>query len=152
MTPAAARAEAGITIQAPRERVWALLTDFPGMHRWFVGVRAVELDGPPKVGVERRVTFRGGLAHHETISEWTPPSHLALVVEKPSGLVAAGTRVDIDVAGSRDEARINWQIRFRLNLGRLPALLVRPVIQPIVGAALKMSLSRLRRLAESSRP
>jgi hypothetical protein len=149
--PTAAVARAAL-IRAPQDRVWAVLTDFASMHRWFLGVRAVRLDRPPQAGAHRLVTFSGGLTQRETISVWAPPVHLALVVEETSGLVAEGTRVDIRLSAAVDGLRLDWSIIYRLNLGGLAALLSRPFIRAIVGAALRVSLSRLRRLAETASP
>jgi uncharacterized protein YndB with AHSA1/START domain len=146
-TTAVARAA---LIRAPQDRVWAVLTDFASMHRWFLGVRAVRLDRPPQAGAHRLVTFAGGLTQRETISVWSPPVHLALAVEETSGLVAEGTRVDIRLSATADGLCLDWSIIFRLNLGGLAALLSRPLIRGLVGAALGVSLSRLRRLAEAA--
>lgn len=136
-------------IRASQDRVWGVLTDFASMPRWFLGVRAVRLDGPPQVGAHRLVIFSGGLMQRETISEWAPPAHLALTVEETSGLVAEGTRVDIRLSEATDGLRLDWSIDYRLNLGRLAALLTRPFVRTLVGAALRVSLARMRRLAET---
>jgi len=137
-------------IRASRDRVWAVLTDFASMHQWFLGVRAVHLDGPPRAGTHRLVTFAGGLMQRETISVWAPPAHLALAVEETSGLVAEGTNVDIRLSAAADGLRLEWSIDYRLNLGRFAALLTRPFVRALVGAALGVSLARMRKLAEAS--
>lgn len=136
-------------LRAPQDRVWAVLTDFASMPRWFLGVRAVRLDRPPQAGAHRLVTFAGGLTQRETISDWAPPEHLALAVEETSGLVAEGTRVDIRLSAAADGLCLDWSIIYRLNLGGLAALLSRPIIRALVGAALRLSLARLKRLAEA---
>jgi hypothetical protein len=120
------------------------------MHRWFLGVRAVRLDGPPQAGVHRLVIFAGGLMQRETISVWAPPAHLALTVEETSGLVAEGTQVDIRLSEVTDGLRLDWSIDYRLNLGRLATLLTRPFVRALVGAALRVSLARMRKLAEAA--
>jgi hypothetical protein len=136
-------------IRAPRDRVWAVLTDFASMHLWFLGVRAVHLDRPPQAGANRLVTFAGGLTQRETISVWAPPGHLALAVEETSGLIAEGTLVDIRLSEATDGLRLDWSIVYRLNLGGFAALLSRPLVRALVGTALRVSLARLKRLAES---
>ena len=38
------RVSATARIRASREQVWAVLTDFSSMHRWFAGLTAVRLE------------------------------------------------------------------------------------------------------------
>jgi len=137
-------------IRAPHDKVWAVLTDFPSMHRWFLGLTDVRLVGPARIGTERRVTFVGGLTHRETITAWSPPAHLELVAAGPSGPIAAGARVDIHLAEDPGGVRIDWSIEYRLSLGRLFSALVVPLGRGIVGAALRLSLARLKRLAQTA--
>jgi uncharacterized protein YndB with AHSA1/START domain len=139
-------------IRAPQDRVWAILTDFASMPRWFLGVRAVRLDKPPQVGAHRQVSFAGGLTQRETISAWAPPDHLALAVEETHGLVAEGTRVEIRLSAAADGLNLEWSIIYRLNMGGLAAVIARPFIRAIVGVALGASLARLRKLAETAPP
>jgi len=146
---ATVRVTATALVRAPHARVWAVLTDFPAMHRWFLGVRAVRLEGPACVGALRLVTLVGGSIHRETISAWSPPSHLALVAADASGLIAPGARVDIRLAEAGGGIRLEWSIEFRLSLGRAAAALSRPPVRVAVGTALRLSLGRLRRLAEA---
>ncbi|HUJ74129.1 MAG TPA: SRPBCC family protein [bacterium] len=174
-TVPAVRVTATARIRASREQVWAVLTDFSTMHRWFAGLRAVRLEGPPEVGATRLVTFMGGLTHRETVTAWKPPSRLALVAEEASGLIASGATVDIRLeedhdaraAGSAGRAgtaggartsgaqgsmrvRLDWAIEHRLEMGRVLAALTRPLDRGLVGVALRLSLARLKRRAESA--
>jgi len=145
---APAHVAAGVTIRAPRDHVWAVLTDFSAMHRWFFGVRAVRLVGTPGVGAERWVTFAGGLTHREVIRGWEPPARLALESTGHSSLIAAGS-VEIRLEQTVNGVRLDWSIDYRLALGRVAAALSRPAVRAVVGAALRVSLGRLRRLAEA---
>jgi uncharacterized protein YndB with AHSA1/START domain len=148
-TPAV-RVTATALIRAPRERVWAVLTDFSQMHRWFLGLNAVRLEGPPRVGARRVVTFVGGLSHVETITTWAPPARLSLVANGSSGPIAAGASVNIVLSEDGPAVRLGWSIEHRLAVGRLLSAITRPVARGLVGAALRVSLSRLKRRAESA--
>ena len=126
-----------------------MLTDFSSMHRWFAGLQAVRLEGSPRVGAQRLVTFVGGLTHRETVTTWRPPFHLALVARGASGPIAPGASVDIHLAEDGRGVRLDWAIEHRLDIGRLLSALSRPIDRGLVGAALRLSLARLRRRAES---
>ncbi len=143
-----ARVAAAVIIHAPRDRVWDVLTDFSDMHRWFFGVRAVRVVGQAGAGAGREVTFVGGFTHREVIRGWEPPARLALVSAGHSGLIAAGN-VDIRLEDGAEGVRLDWSIDYRLGLGRLAAAVSRPVVQGLVGAALRISLRRLMRIAEA---
>jgi hypothetical protein len=127
-----------------------VLTDFSQMHRWFLGLRAVRLEGPPRVGALRVVTFMTGLHHRETITAWTPPAKLALVATGPSGPIAPGASVDIHLAEDGELVRLDWSIEHRLAVGPVLSAVTRPLARSVVGAALRVSLSRLKRRAESA--
>ena len=144
------RVSATARIRASREQVWAVLTDFSSMHRWFAGLTAVRLEGPPKVGAQRLVTFVGGLTHRETVTAWQPRSHLALVAPGASGPIAPGATVDIHLSDEGGRVRLDWAIEHRLEIGRLLSALSRPVDRGLVGSALRLSLVRLKRRAEAA--
>jgi hypothetical protein len=143
---------------AALDRVWAVLTDFSSMHRWFLGLREVSLVGTPRVGAERRVTFLNGLVHREIVTAWEPCAHLALVAPEPSGLITAGASVDIHLRGipqgttqgAPQGVLLSWCIDFQFSLWRPLAFLVGRVARGVVGAALGISLRRLRKLAVSA--
>ncbi len=52
--------ETSITIQAPPERVWALLADVPGWPRWNAGVASAVLHGPFASGSRFDMQLPGG--------------------------------------------------------------------------------------------
>ncbi len=141
---------ATLSMGAPLERCWAVLTDFSAMHRWFFGLRQVRLVGPGRVGAERFVTFVNGLEHRELVTAWEPRAHLALVAPDASGLIAPGASVDIHLHGCPEGVLLSWSIDFRFSLWRPLSALSRPIARGVVGAALRISLRRLRRLAEAA--
>lgn len=149
-SPARPLVNATLVMGAPLERCWAVLTDFSAMHRWFFGLRRVRLVGPGRVGAERFVTFVNGLEHRELVTAWEPSAHLALVAPEASGLIAPGASVDVRLQGSPRGVLLSWSIDFRFSLWRPLSLLSQPIARGVVGAALRISLRRLRRLAESA--
>ncbi len=64
-------------IDAPAERVWAVLTDFASWHRW--NPTLISAEGTPTVGARVRVRLRLGpriVTLHRTILEVAPPRRL----------------------------------------------------------------------------
>lgn len=61
-----------VDINAAPEAVWAIVTDFPNMPKWFKGLRKVTLPDAPKTGVgtRRNVSPGGPLVMQEVVTHW----------------------------------------------------------------------------------
>lgn len=64
------------TVNAPSDKVFALLTDHERMPLWLPGCRSVELEGRMRKGARLRVTFRSGRSTELEIVDFTPPHSL----------------------------------------------------------------------------
>src|SRR5919107_5746867 len=73
---APAFAERQLFIEAPRERVWGLLSDIGDWPRWQSGVSNAQLEGPLSPGTSFRWKA-GSMGIRSTLAEVTPPFHIA---------------------------------------------------------------------------
>jgi uncharacterized protein YndB with AHSA1/START domain len=84
--------------QAPRERVWALVSDGAGWKNWAGVVKSsLEREGDPRpdgVGAIRKLG-PGPFGSREEVVVWDPPSHLGYVIL--SGMPVRNYRADIEL-------------------------------------------------------
>jgi hypothetical protein len=138
-----------VVVDAPPERVFAALVDWPGQGRWMVGtsVRAVE---PPGHGQGARLeAFTGvgrvGFLDTMTVTAWDEPR---LVDVLHTGRVVRGTgRFEVrPEPGGR--ARFVWSEQLELPLGVLGRA-GWAVLRPAFAAGIKRSLRTFAALVES---
>ena len=65
-----------IALKQPPEKVFAVLTDIPGMPKWNRNMEKVEMLTPVDGKETTRQTFKGGMDMIITTTESSPPSHL----------------------------------------------------------------------------
>jgi hypothetical protein len=130
-------------IRATPERLWAVLTDFPRMHEWFLGVRRVRLAAPaPAAGMERTLTLVTGQSHRERIATWDPPRLLEIEVLEPP-VLARDWRASIRLEPVGPDVRLAWSLRYAPRFGPVGRVLDRLVLRPLLRTAFDVSLDRL---------
>lgn len=135
-------------VEAPPERVWALLADVERQPAWMTDLRSVRLETPGPVGLGTRavgtVRIAGlGATDPVEVTAFEPPRRFA--VEHQGRFRGQGT---FTVEGLGDGAsRIVWEEILRAPL--LPRawwLIARPILRRVFAA----DLARLRTLAEGA--
>jgi uncharacterized protein YndB with AHSA1/START domain len=134
-------------MDAPPERVFAVLADASSYSHWVVGTRAVRAadEGFPAPGT--RFHHRLGVPpltvdDHTEVLASDPPRRLVLLTKaRPLGVARVELRLEPDGAGTRvTMTETPADVRTRL--------LMNPLTDPLVRARNVQSLRRLRRLAE----
>ena len=125
--------------RAPRERVWALVSDGAGWKNWAgVMTSSLEREGDPPpdgVGAIRKLGPRP-FGSREEVVVWEPPSHLGYVIL--SGMPVRNYRADIHLkeetgAGGSDVTTvIEWSASFDPKIPGTGALL-RTGLAAIIG-------------------
>lgn len=75
-----ARIQAALTVAAPADRVWDLLTDWPAHSRWIaLTAVTIDADSPTRSGLGTRFTGRThvgpvGFDDPMTVTDWQPPA------------------------------------------------------------------------------
>jgi carbon monoxide dehydrogenase subunit G len=149
MATAPTRISFSIEIQSPLAEVWSRITDFERMPEWFSGVHRVRmLSGPPtRAGSERRLTLVHRGSHREQIAEWSPEKSFSIRVLDPPVFTRswhAAIRFEPAGPGTRVRGEMEWHAR----LGLPGRIFDRFVVKPVVEAALRRSLRRLKRALE----
>ena len=137
-----------VVIDAPIERVWAVLADIEGQPRWMHDMKSVRLTTPPPVGVGTagvstvRV-FGIAVTDPVTITEFQPPTRFAL---RHEGAVSGSGVITLEPGADGTTTIVRWDERLVAPL--LPNLGA-AVFERVFGPIFQADLFRLRDLVES---
>ena len=140
--------ESLVVIDAPIERVWAVLADIEGQPRWMADMKSVRLLTPPPVGVGTRgdstVRILGmTVSDPVTVTEFEPPTRFAVQHE---GAFTGSGIFTLEPGADGTTTIVRWVETLRAPV--LPNLGAR-VGYPVLAAVFQADLERLRRLVES---
>jgi carbon monoxide dehydrogenase subunit G len=147
--PTDLRVAATIAVNAPPERVWRAVVDWPRQHEWIWGTRVW---GGQGVGAEvTGWTGIGPVGFTDTmvITEWDPPRRCAV---RHTGRIVRGTGVfEVAARGARgSSSEFRWAEYLQLPIRPAVGTLVAGVIGPIARWGLQSSLRRFTRLVPPS--
>lgn len=136
-----------VDIDAPPQRVWSHVVDWPRQSSWVPATRVWCLDDGVGIGAQIRGwtgVGRVGFLDEMTVTAWDPPwrcevLHTGRLVRGEGGFVVS--------AHGADGARCEWWERFRLP-GGAPAAWAWPAVRPAVRAGLRRALLALKRDVE----
>lgn len=133
-----------ITVKAPAEKIWALVSDprnAPRFNPMVQEVTAVE-EKPGGVGTSwKAIAQMAGRAEiANEITEWAPPHRLAIRMEGPASGTLAFTLTPQGDGATRVEQKAS---------SNLPAISA-PLIKPMLQKNLKESLQRIKESVEQS--
>jgi hypothetical protein len=143
-----------IDVDAPPERVWAVLTDWVGQGKWMLATD-VETVGGPAVGVGGRLAARTGLplpgGRHlglldtMVITKWDP---LRLVEVQHTGRLIRGPGI-FEIEPRGNASTFVWTERFYLGWGVLGRVAEAGwvLVRPLVAFGIRLSLKRFARVA-----
>jgi uncharacterized protein YndB with AHSA1/START domain len=122
-------------IDAPVERVWALVSDHVGWQEWS-GAQEVVLrqqgDPAPNGLGAIRVLRRGGLALEEEVTGFDPPRRLEYRV--CAGIPVRECRSELRLEPSGAATRLSWAVQFRPLVPGTGWLLTRLIRPRLAGA------------------
>ena len=140
--------ESLVVIDAPIERVWAVVADIEGQPRWMHDMKSVRLTTPPPTGVGTRGVstvrvFGVSVTDPVTITEFRPPTRFAL---RHEGTVSGSGVITLEPGADGTTTIVHWDERLLL-----PALphLGAEVLARVFGPIFQADLFRLRDLVEA---
>ncbi len=139
-----------VDVNAPAERVWRTVTDWPGQGEWMLGTR-IEIEGEGDArhlgGRFRAFTGVGPLGAWDPmeIVEWDPPTRC---VVRHLGKVVQGDGVFEVVELGPARSRFLWTELLDLPLGALGRF-GWPIVAPTFRAGVAYSLRRMARQCEA---
>ena len=140
-----------IEVDAPPQRVWAAVTDWPRQGEWMVATDVREVDGNARRLHGRMVARTGlplpggrhvGVRDTMVITEWEPPSR---VVVQHTGRIVRGPAI-IEIGPRGDGALVTWTERLHPPYGLLGEVLAW-LVRPFFAAGVRFSLRRFARFA-----
>jgi len=148
-----ARIELRTFIRAPRERVWGIITDLSGQHRWMEDVHRLEVVSEVRTGVGTLIDVTSKLfglpVLHDVmeIVTWDEPRELEVV--HGGGFTGSGRfSLEEALAGTI----FIWEEVFNPPLGPLGELAATIVVAPHLRRVWARSMDNVRRLAEAGYP
>lgn len=142
-------------VAAPREAVFALVSDAASWGRWFPGYRRGSYGDAPEpgthVGTPRTIEIGPGVRIEEHVAAWTEPERYAYVVERTSvpmahALVESWDITEIDLPGSPGGgSRVKWTFAIDPNWAMR---LVTPIAPAVIGALFRRALRNLESVAK----
>jgi len=138
-----------IVIDAPIERVWAVVADIPGQPRWMREMRSVRLLDPGPVGVgtrgEATVRILGmQVTDPVRVTAFEPPTRFAI---RHEGTFEGGGEITLEPGADGSTTIVRWE-----------ETLISPIFphawrlasEPIVGSIFQADLGHLRDLVEAN--
>ncbi len=137
--------EESIELDAPAERVWAYVMDWPRQSTWIPRtiVRVIDGDGESVGSSIDAWTGVGKVGFHDTmqITAWEPPSRCDVV---HTGRVIRGSGIFEVVALGENRSRFDWREELEIPGGRA-GYAVFWLAAPALSMAVRRSLGTLRR-------
>ena len=136
-----------VVIDAPIDRVWAVLSDIERQPEWMHDMKSVRLLTPPPHGAGTRgeATVRVfGIAVTDpvTVTEWTPPNRFGV---RHEGAFTGGGRFVLEPGADGTTTIIRWDETLVAPV--LPRL-ADPVLRLVFGPIFQADLHRLRLMLE----
>lgn len=140
-----------VEVDAPAQRVWNAIVDWPGQGRWIFATRVAVTRGAGD-GVGDRVLARTGLgplavADEMEITDWDPPRVCRV---RHLGRVVRGTGTFEVVPESPARSRFLWTEELELPLGALGRV-GWPLVRPVFAAGVAHSLQNFADLVAAGR-
>ena len=139
-----------VVIDAPIDRVWAVLADIEGQPRWMHEMKSVRVltPGPVRVGTRGEATVRVfGMATTDpvTVTEFEPPTRFAIDHE---GSFTGGGVITLEPGADGTTTIVRWDETLIA-----PALrhVAATAMAPVLGRIFQADLFRLRDIVEAER-
>jgi len=139
-----------IEISAPRDRVWAVLSDLSGARLWDPQLRDVRFVSQAKTGVGTERESRGAIVStRERVTEWLPYNRMVLEVShEPKVTKFEQSTIEVEPSGLSG-TRVRWAIDYQVNGGYLGNLADGILFGSIHKGRLEDGLANLKRYAET---
>ena len=144
---------AQVEIEAPRDAVWAVVSDPERLPEWFEEFESAhqESEGPPGVGTVTRYTLRQGhRSGTAEVTEWEPGAKLSWDGPPLAWLGGAGRPRGSFELSDAGEGRTLFTGHFRPQLSGLQVLLS-PYLKRWLRRARRASALKLKAMVEGSR-
>ncbi len=137
-----------IVIDAPIERVWAVVADIENQPRWMLEMKSVRLltPGPVGVGTQGEASIRIlGVTTTDpvTVTEFEPPTRFAV---RHEGAYTGGGVVTLEPGVDGTTTIVRWEETL---MGPVFPYLGAIVQRPVLAAIFQADLERLRAIVES---
>jgi len=145
-----------IQIAAPREKVWAILTDLPAVQYYNPGVTQARWNSSTRegVGAGRHCDFRSGLNVEERIAAWQPGEYVVIELYAGSAVAPISNgraRLTLDRATGGGTA-VTMQMAYEPKYGLIGKLMDALMIRKGFRQGIAEVLGGLKHYAETGEP
>ena len=133
-----------IEIDAPTDRVWAVLSDFGGVYKWNPTVTHSSLIADQSTGVDaqRTCTVAGFGDIRERATAWEAGKSLSVEISGAPMLKRATGTVEIEARG--DTTVVTMRVDYQTSWGPIGALMGATIMKRKLGQTLEQALAGLR--------
>ncbi|MDX1418874.1 MAG: SRPBCC family protein [Rubricoccaceae bacterium] len=116
-----------VTIDAPRDRVWDVLSDLTAMRAYMPGLASVEHVGEAErgVGAARHCVFADGVELTERVTDWREGTGYTLETTAFKGVPMASNEIRFVLSGDARQTTVTQSMRYAMKGGILAPLLER---------------------------
>lgn len=144
-----------VTIDAPRDAVWATLADIGSVSRWNPvvthSVETSEDDGPAGVGSARHCDLPGRMGSiDEVVTGWNELESMEYEISGAKMMRSMHARFDLAEAG--DATQVTMISDFTMVMGPIGALMAATMGKRMLGQNMDRTLEGLKQHVESSYP
>jgi ribosome-associated toxin RatA of RatAB toxin-antitoxin module len=145
-------ASGSIRVNAPRARVWAVLSDFHNVDAWAERVRRVEAVGSVGhgLGAQRQVWVKGAGRLRETVVCFEEQRRFGYRVSPIGPIGEALSLWTVEPAGE-DACDVTLQLQYRLRFGLIGRVLHDAIARRLIVARVAPVLAALKHYAETGR-
>lgn len=102
-----------IEINAPAEKVWALVGDFNGWHKWHPAIEASSADKGNEVGSLRHLSIKGGKYLEESLEGYNPEGmSIKYRIRGGDALPVTNYSSTITIVGGDAKCTVQWRGAF----------------------------------------
>lgn len=155
--PTRQKVDESITVDAPAAKVWALVGDFNGMHKWVPPVESSTATNGNTVGSERTLTIKGGDQLNESLDAYDATAmSLRYRMKAPNLKVLPVNNYSSSISVMADgpsRSKVNWKGAFYrgyMNNEPPPELNDDAAVKAVSGLY-QASLANLKKVVESGK-
>lgn len=140
-----------VTINQPKDKVWAILSDLTAMRNYMPGIQSVRFTSESKrgVGTARHCIFDDGVELHEKVYQWDEGNGYTLETTQFVKVPMKSNQITFSLTSDGDKTIVSQSMQYQMKGGLIAPLMER-FATGMMKKALDGALQGLKQYAETS--